>query len=165
MIKLLPDVAELLAAISLIYSWVDMICLGLLYKSTQAGLIIDLGSGRIMTFVMTFVMTFIDICHDIWKYRRQTCVYQAELACCNCVLLYGSFKAKVRVFVEEQKKEHNGLPVFELEDGTKQIFSYFKYSLVVQYLMDEKGMDFNEICREESSLDQLYSEMIEWSKE
>ncbi len=76
----------------------------------------------------------------------------------------GKLKEKIAKLLEEQKKEHHGLPVFELEDGTKQIFSYFKYALVVQYLMEEKEMNFKQICEEKRSLDDLYAEMIAWNE-
>ena len=52
----------------------------------------------------------------------------------------------------------------DLEDGTKQIFSYYKYALVTQYLMEEKGLDFAQICELETDLDELYLEMLKWNE-
>lgn len=76
----------------------------------------------------------------------------------------GLLREKITLYQNEASKEHIGLPVFELEDGTKQIFSYYKYALVVQYLIEQKDMDFRQICQSESSLEQLYTEMIAWSR-
>ncbi len=76
----------------------------------------------------------------------------------------GALKSKIENFLLEEKKEHTGLPVFELEDGTKQIFSYYKYALVIQYLLEEKKLSYKEVCELETGLDQLYMEMVEWSK-
>lgn len=77
----------------------------------------------------------------------------------------GQLKTKITKFLIEEKREYVGIPVFELEDGTIQNLSYFKNALVVQYLMEEKGINFKEVCDLEIGLDQLYSEMIEWSEE
>ena len=75
----------------------------------------------------------------------------------------GKLKSKIKTYLAEEKKEHNGLPVFDLEDGTKQILSYYKYSLIIQYLMDEKQMSYQDICASATSQDSLYEEMLEWS--
>jgi len=75
----------------------------------------------------------------------------------------GKLLKRIKKYNEEKDKKHNGLPVFEIEDGTKQILSYFKYALVIQYLMEEKGMNFYDICEDERTLDELFSEMIKWS--
>lgn len=74
----------------------------------------------------------------------------------------GLLKAKIANFLLEEKKEFKGLPVFELEDGTYQILSYYKYALAIQYLMEEKGLDFEQICTYEIDLDVLFNEMIVW---
>ena len=76
----------------------------------------------------------------------------------------GQLKEKIAKYLEEAQKEHNGLPVFELADGTKQILSYFKNALVVQYLMEQKEMNFSQVCALDKGLDEVYTEMIEWSK-
>lgn len=76
----------------------------------------------------------------------------------------GALKNKIEKYLIEEQKEPNGLPVFDLEDGTKQILSYYKYALVVQYLIEEKELNFNQICELETDLGTLYAEMLEWSK-
>ncbi|MFK8055933.1 MAG: hypothetical protein AB8F78_07435 [Saprospiraceae bacterium] len=75
----------------------------------------------------------------------------------------GDLKARIAKLVLEQQQDHLGLPVFDLPDGTKQIVSYYKYSLVVQYLMEEKGLTFDKLCDLKTGVDGAYAEMIEWS--
>lgn len=74
----------------------------------------------------------------------------------------GRLKAKIDKYLEEEQREHKGLPVFELEDGTQQILSYYKYALAIQYLMEEKGLDFSQVCESEIGLDELFEEMVTW---
>lgn len=76
----------------------------------------------------------------------------------------GLLKEKVANYVIEETKEHAGLPVFNREDGTKQIFSYYKYALVYQYLTEVKGMNYKQICNLETDLTTLYADMVDWSK-
>lgn len=71
---------------------------------------------------------------------------------------------KIKKYLVEEKKDHVGFPVFEIEDGTKQILSYYKYALIVQYLMEEKDLNFGQICELEKGMDELYQEMIDWSE-
>ncbi len=73
-------------------------------------------------------------------------------------------KNKIALYLIEENKDHVGVPVFKLEDDTIQNISYFKYALIIQYLMEEKNLNFNQICELKISLDKLYTEMIEWSK-
>ncbi len=73
-----------------------------------------------------------------------------------------ALRRKIENYLIKEKKEHTGIPVFELEDGTKQILSYYKYALVVQYLMEEKGLNFKQLCELEVSLEEAYQEMLEW---
>ena len=65
---------------------------------------------------------------------------------------------------KEDLKEHIGLPVIELKDGTKQIYSYYKYATVVQYLIQVKKLDFLELCDLDSSLEDQYNEMLQGSR-
>lgn len=74
----------------------------------------------------------------------------------------GLLKTKIDKYLFESKQEYTGLPVFELEDKTKQIMPYYKYALVIQYLMEEKGLDYDQVCMLETDLDTLYDEMIHW---
>jgi len=76
----------------------------------------------------------------------------------------GKLISKIEKYLSEKNKVHNGVPVFELEDGTKQILSYYKYSLVIQYLMEIKKLKFDQICKLEPGIEKPYFEMIEWSK-
>lgn len=75
----------------------------------------------------------------------------------------GKLKEKIKIYLEEEQKEHIGFPVFELEDGTMQILGYYKFSLVIQYLMEEKNMSFAEVCETEMDFDEKFQEMVNWS--
>lgn len=77
----------------------------------------------------------------------------------------GRLREKITTYLAEEQKEHNGFPVFELEDGTKQILSYFKFSLVIQYLMEEKKMSFTQICETEMDFERQFQEMVDWSNQ
>lgn len=71
---------------------------------------------------------------------------------------------KITFYLKEEKKEHVGIPVFTLSDGTIQILTYFKYALVVQYLLEEKEMSFQQLCDSERPLDEVYNDMLIWYK-
>ncbi|MEM9326637.1 MAG: hypothetical protein AAGA85_13315 [Bacteroidota bacterium] len=73
-------------------------------------------------------------------------------------------KEKIETFLLEEKKEHVGIPVFLLEDGTIQNLAYFRYALVFQYLTEVQNLDFDEICKLDAPLADLYEEMIDWSR-
>lgn len=75
----------------------------------------------------------------------------------------GLLKTRISKYLEEEKKEHIGYPVIKLEDGTCQIFWYFKCALVVQYLLEVKNLDFGQICKLETGFEELYGEMLEWA--
>jgi len=77
----------------------------------------------------------------------------------------GLLNQKIKKHLLVEQKEHIGIPVFQLEDGTKQSLSYFKYALVTQYLMEEKGLSYRQICELETGFDDLYKDMIIWNKE
>lgn len=77
----------------------------------------------------------------------------------------GKLTEKLSKFLIEEEKEHVGVPVFEIEDGTKQSFSYFKYAIIVQYLMEEEGLSYKQICEDDRSLDELFNTVKNWSKE
>lgn len=74
----------------------------------------------------------------------------------------GNLKKRIEKFLEEEKIKHNGIPVFQLEDGTQQTLSYFKYSLVIQYLTEQENMTYLEICNDKRTFDECYASMIEW---
>ncbi len=74
----------------------------------------------------------------------------------------GLLKNKIDIYEEEKTKQHNGYPVLKLKDGTSQILSYYKYALVIQYLMEVKKLNFKQILESDLLLDNVYDEMIEW---
>lgn len=76
----------------------------------------------------------------------------------------GKLKDRIEKYLLEENKEYIGLPVFDLKDNTKQILSYFKYALVVQYLIEVKQLSFEQIYKLGPSIDEPYLEMIEWSE-
>lgn len=133
----------------------------------------EVNNNELRTFNLTWLLAH-EFMHNLQYHAKSNYVMTSTLGKINWKLEGhaeyisrqfkndGKLKEKISKFLEEQKKEHNGLPVFELDDGTRQIFSYFKYALVIQYLIEEKEMDFNQICDDERNLDKLYSEMIEW---
>jgi len=76
----------------------------------------------------------------------------------------GQLLNKIDHYLYQEKREHTGVAVFITEDGTIQNLSYYKFSLVIQYLMEEQGLSFGEICKLEASFDELYEEMLAWSQ-
>ncbi len=76
----------------------------------------------------------------------------------------GLLKDRVALHLQKVNEDHKGIPVLRLEDGTIQNLPYFKYSLVIQYLMEEKGLSYKQVCALDRSLDELYDEVIEWSE-
>lgn len=76
----------------------------------------------------------------------------------------GELKNKIKTYQIESQNKFTGFPVFDLEDNTKQILSYYKYALVIQYLFEEKDLNYQQICALETDLDTLYEEMIQWSE-
>lgn len=74
----------------------------------------------------------------------------------------GRLKDKIEFYLMEETKEHVGIPVFKLTDGTIQNLSYFKFALVIQYLIEVKNLTYQEICNLESNIERPYSEMIDW---
>ena len=76
----------------------------------------------------------------------------------------GLLKERVAIYTEKVDEEHVGIPVLRLEDGTIQNLPYMKYSLVIQYLMEEMGLSYDQVCALDRSLEDLYKEVIEWSE-
>jgi len=76
----------------------------------------------------------------------------------------GRLKEKITKYLFEKDKEHVGVPVLSYEDGTIQNLFYYKYAVVIQYLFEERNLTFGEVCKLEEPLDQLFDEMIEWSR-
>jgi len=77
----------------------------------------------------------------------------------------GALTDKIDKYLFEAQKEHVGIPVFTLEDGTIQNLAYFKYAIVIQYLMEVKELSFDQICKLDIEFDQLFKEMLNWNKQ
>ena len=75
----------------------------------------------------------------------------------------GLLQSKIAMYQEEEAKEHLGLPAFQLEDGTTQILPYFKYALMVQYLLEVEGQNFDQLCRDKRSQEEVYKAMLQWN--
>lgn len=76
----------------------------------------------------------------------------------------GKLKNKIDRFLQEEQIEKIGFPVFKLEDGTQQMFSYYKYALMVQYLFEQKNLNFQQLCDLDQSEENIFNEMIDWAK-
>ncbi len=77
----------------------------------------------------------------------------------------GLLKDKIAKYLLEEGKEHVGFPVFTLADGTIQILPYFKYALVIQYLMEIEGLNFDQIASLEPAIDKPFEEMMKWNSQ
>ena len=77
----------------------------------------------------------------------------------------GAWKQKLRYLREEKPKPHSGIPVNTLDDGTVQNLDYFRYGLVVQYLVEEEQLNFQQICADSRSFDELYATVLYWDSE
>lgn len=71
---------------------------------------------------------------------------------------------KVTKYLDEEAKVHEGIPAFKINDGTYQNLSYFKYAIIVHYLFEQQGLDYEELCRLDISVDQAFQQMIDWHK-
>jgi len=74
----------------------------------------------------------------------------------------GLLKEKIDFLLAETKRPHTGIPVFKLEDGTIQNFDYYKYAVVVQYLLEVEKLEIKEVLDDGRTLDQVYKKMIDW---
>jgi hypothetical protein len=74
----------------------------------------------------------------------------------------GRLKEKIDDYLIKSKNGEDLIRFTVDKNGKKIIHSYYKYSLLVQYLMEIKDMDYFEICELETNSDQVYLEMIEW---
>lgn len=73
-----------------------------------------------------------------------------------------SLKGKIDFFIEEDAKEHVGIPVFKTADGTIQNFGYFKYALTMQYLLEIEKMKLKEVLDDTRTLDQVFMNLMKW---
>lgn len=69
---------------------------------------------------------------------------------------------KVTKYLQEAEKVHDGIPAFKINDGTYQNLSYFKYAIIVQYLFEQQGLDYEALCSLDISVDQAFQQMIDW---
>ncbi|MEM6380339.1 MAG: collagenase, partial [Bacteroidota bacterium] len=77
----------------------------------------------------------------------------------------GLLLEKIQILLQEEAKPHEEFPaVFFNKDGTTQLLSYYKYGLMIQYLFEEEGMDFEKLKEEERSFEEIYRLMLEWSR-
>ncbi|MBS2212722.1 collagenase [Carboxylicivirga mesophila] len=74
----------------------------------------------------------------------------------------GRLKEKIDDYLVKSKNGQDPVKIIVDNDGTKQVHSYNKYGLMVQYLMEVKDMDYFKICEFEISRDQVFLEMMEW---
>jgi hypothetical protein len=74
----------------------------------------------------------------------------------------GKIKDKIEKYLIEENNEHNGLPAIKDEFGSYMTIGYYKYALIVQYLMEIKKMNFNQLCELDTNINELYSEMLKW---
>ncbi len=74
----------------------------------------------------------------------------------------GKLKDKIEKYLIEENNIHNGLPASKDEVGSYLIYSNYKYALIVQYLMEIKKMNFNQVCELDKNINKIYSGMLEW---
>lgn len=74
----------------------------------------------------------------------------------------GLLREKIDLLLLESAKEHVGIPVFELADGTIQNLAYFKYGLTIQYLVEQENLAFHEILEDQRTLQEVYAKMLAW---
>lgn len=76
----------------------------------------------------------------------------------------GRLKEKMLQLAVEEQKEHRGIPVFKLEDGTVQNLFYFKSAVLVQYLTEVEKMDFPQIVGDHRTIEAVRLQMEDWAK-
>lgn len=74
----------------------------------------------------------------------------------------GKLREKIQQYEDAKNQKHKGIPVFILNNGTIQTQSYFQYAIMTQYLIEQQGMDWDQICKDERTMDEVYSEMLAW---
>jgi hypothetical protein len=74
----------------------------------------------------------------------------------------GILQDKIDNYLIEENNIHKGLPASIDEFGIYWFYGNYKYALIVQYLMEEKNMKFNQICELNKDMNAIYSEMLEW---
>lgn len=74
----------------------------------------------------------------------------------------GILKDKIDKYLIEENNIHKGLPATKDEIGIYWFYGYYKYALIVQYLMEEKKMNYNQICELDADINEIYSEMLNW---
>ena len=77
----------------------------------------------------------------------------------------GRLKDKIEKYLIEENNEHNGLPAIKDEFGSYLTKGYYKYALIVQYLIEIKKMNFNQICELDTNVHEIYSEMLDWKSD
>lgn len=77
----------------------------------------------------------------------------------------GRLLEKIEHYIRLKDDQYVGIPVFENQEGRMQNLWYYKNALMVQYLMEVKRLNYDQVCEYQSSHDEVYSEMIKWSLE
>jgi len=75
----------------------------------------------------------------------------------------GKLREKIGRYQIHEKQKFIGIPVVATENGTMQNFWYLKNAMVIQYLMEEKQLTFQQIIKLDKPLENLYQEMLDWS--
>lgn len=75
----------------------------------------------------------------------------------------GKLLEKINKLTLEESTPKQGLPVFELEDGTVQILSYYKYALMTQYVIEEEGKNYKELIEDKRSYEEIKQSMMDWA--
>lgn len=76
----------------------------------------------------------------------------------------GKLLDKIEIYETEIAKKNNDSATYILADGTHQMYSYYKYALVVQYLFEVKKLNYKQLLEHQSDLEDIFTEMIEWKK-
>lgn len=73
-------------------------------------------------------------------------------------------KTNVLRLIEEEQKTKNGLPWTLFEDGTGTSTPYFRNWLMMEYMMDIKGMTYLEVVADKTPFETVKNDMITWAK-
>lgn len=92
--------------------------------------------------------------YDVWKIEGY-----AEYVARQERLKSKSLKEHIHILLQEEAKTHVGIPRVLLEDGTGWTLSYYRYCLLVQYLIEEKGMNYPQILDSSFSMEKVGQEM------
>jgi len=75
----------------------------------------------------------------------------------------GLLHEKIERLLEEQKKEHIGIPIIILPDSTNQSLDYYKYGLMMQYIIEVEASTYIDICKDKRTEKEVYDAMVAWT--